>query len=183
MKRVCSIFAAAMFCLSFGVNSCTNEDPANPLEINLSRTATISGVLLLNRDLTVDADDRKWSAPDVTTDIFYVTVPYEELTGNSEAEGDYVVPKSNFKLNSSGEFEITVPVGAKATEVTVKINSFEGTVKKKVGADDKTVKVIWESREIIKKLTPGESYYKEELWNGAGTPLPYTEVTKSGDKP
>jgi len=174
MKKVFSFFALTAIGLSLGVSSCSNEDPAKPLDINLKRTATIKGALLYVSDET-EAAPGVWSAPNVNEDDFYVTVNYSELTGNNNAKGVYVLPKDKIKYaKKDGTFTITVPVGISDTWVNVKINSFEGEVK--IGSND-YFSAIWDSKVGVACVAPSEVTYLQFFWHWGE----YTLIEKVGD--
>jgi hypothetical protein len=182
MKKVFSFFALAAVALSVGLTSCGKEDVAEPLNVDLNRTATVKGKILVNTDETKAAADQKWSAPGGVT--LTATVPYSSLNGSAKT-GDYVVAAEKIQYSSStGEYTITVPVGVNATTVTVKLAQFTGEVKRNVPGttDTKTYSVIWSGSTGSVSVTPGTTGYIAE-WkkNGQGT-TGYTVVTNADDK-
>lgn len=181
MKKVFSFFALVAVVLSVGLTSCGKEDVAEPLNVDLNRTATVKGKILVNADETKDAVDQKWSAPSNVT--LTATVPYRSLNGS--ATGTYVVASDKIQYSSStGEFSITVPVGINATTVTVKLAQFAGEVKKFVGVttDTKTYSVIWSSSTDDIDVTPGTTGYLAPWMKNASGGTDYTVVTNADDK-
>jgi len=158
MKRVFSFFLVIAIFLSLGVNSCTNEDPAKPLDVNLKRTATIKVVLLIDNDETDMIT--KWTTPKDLRDYFYVTVDYSDLI-DCEDCGKYVLPNDRITY-SNGTYSFEAPVGINPTTVNIRISAFEGEVKQ---GPDTYVDVVWSSSEgKIEGLTPGALGYKEFQW-------------------
>ena len=174
MKRVYSFFVTAAICLSLGVNGCTDEDPAKPLDIDMQRTATIQGVLLHNAD--EEQSPQKWSVlpRSFTVDNFFVTVDYEDLTDDFRT-GTYILPKSMISYNNSnGTYHITVPVGKNSTYVEINITSFEGEL---IQSDGKKIAVRWWSDFSWNNLYPGDVWELDFLWYSSEN----DPVIKNGD--
>ena len=167
MKSVSKFYAMAAVALSLGLSNCAKEDPAKPLEIDQTRTATIKGVVLINADITKAPADQKYSAAPIKATDFVVTIPYDAF--NSGASGTYFLPKDKINYNAStGEFTITVPVGGNGTtDVSIVISDFLGTLKKNVSGTDKTVDVIWLASKNIHKrapsVSPGQVVYVDDI--------------------
>lgn len=174
MKKQLFSILAVTTALVLGLTSCAKEDTASNLEVDLSRTATIQGKILVNTDET--AVNPRWSAPSTVSLI--ATVPYSSL--NAQASGTYVIPKENISYESStGIFTIKAPVSVQGTVVTVKFEDFKGEVRQPDGTGTKTVKVIWKSQTRASvTVYPGETY-NLTYWqlNGFG----YIKDTNSGD--
>ena len=185
MKKVVNLFVAAAMGLPLVFSSCAKEDPAKPLEVNWNRTAVLKGTLLINADITKDRADQKLSAPSITRDAFFVSIPYSSL--NSEAEGDYILPKDKIEYKTNGEFTITAPVGVSATKVTVRVSDFSGTLKKTISGTDKTIDVIWKPSKIVGvdgsslSLSPGgTAYFPNWILDAFISEDYYTEVKSDG---
>ncbi len=160
MKKVFNFFAMAAVVLSLGLSGCAKEDPAEPLDVDLNRTAVLKGTILINADIAKTRADQKLSAPSITKDAFIVTLSYSDL--NSGATGTYILPKDKIEYKSTGEFTITAPVGVGETTITVKVSDFTGTLKKTVSGTDKTIDVIWKGSDYAKgslKVVPGQTSY------------------------
>ncbi|MDR2037197.1 MAG: hypothetical protein LBQ60_04670 [Bacteroidales bacterium] len=180
MKKVFSLLAMAAIVLSVGLSSCAKEDTADSLNVDLNRTATIKGKILINEDET--KTEPTWSAPREV--VISATVPYTSLNGNA-AGGTYVIPSSNISYTAStGEFTITAPVGVSGSVVSVKLSQFTGSVRVADPANagsSKTINVIWDSQEKdSNSAKPGETVYLDQ-WE-LSTDAYYTEVKNAGDK-
>lgn len=169
MKKVFSFFALAAIVLSVGLNSCSKDDPADALNVDTERTATLKGKVLINANET----DPRWSAPATVT--ITATVPYNSL--NSKATGNYVVPKENITYTAAtGEFTIIAPVGVTGSTISVTLDQFPGTVTQSAG----TINVIWNKSEGSEKVTPGSVGYLPE-WTKSGSGA-YKVVSSVNDK-
>lgn len=169
----------AAIVLSLGLSGCAKEDPANALDVDMNRTATINGTILVNADITKAPADQKYSAPAITNESFIVTVPYSAL--NSGAAGTYVLPKDKITY-SSGKYVITVPVGVSNTQVTIKISDFTGSLKKTVSGADKTVDVIWKAsaKQASKTVVAGETAYMSDILLDGNSTSDYQDVKTDG---
>lgn len=152
-KQLKNVFVTALLATGLFISSCSTEDPATPLNVNMNQTATVCGKILINRNETVSP--QIWSAPENIS--IMATVPYSSL--NSSATGTYVIPLSNITYKPSGEFEIKAPVGIEGSTITVKFFDFKGTVKTNKKGEG-TYPVIWKGQtQTSTKLYPGETYY------------------------
>ena len=163
------------FLLLLLVYSCNIEDPAKPLEVNLDRTATISGVALIVQDEHLQI----WAPAPIRRADFFVTVAYNQLV--TEANGFYVLPVERISYNATtGVFTITVPAGVVETHVSVTINGFPGHVNRTNPGGDHLPpvrqNVQWKMQNEIVKVSPGGTANHSFLWNGN-----YDEVYGPGD--
>ncbi len=122
-KSVAVVFAA----LSLGLTSCSTEDPASPLTVNVDQTAEIQGTVLMRQNLKPNSKDKiTFDAPQELN--LRVTVAYKDLSGNSSASGNYVVSKDNISYNkNTGKYSIKVPVSQDGCDVKIGIADFYGT--------------------------------------------------------
>jgi hypothetical protein len=176
-KKFLSILTVLAFTL--GLVSCSSsEDPAEPLYVNLERTATITGKILVNEDET--SLSSVWKAPNgVTAASFIATIPYSDL--NSGATGTYIIPQENITYESNtGIFKIKAPVSVRGSVVTVKFQDFNGNVRMLVNGSGRTVPVIWQSKTLTSdKVFPRETY-NLPYWKLNGSYF-YIIDTKAGD--
>lgn len=181
MKKVFNFIAVAVVALSFGLSGCSNEDPASPLDVDMNRTATIQGTILINTDEFADADKQTWSSPKEISVI--ATVDYDQLNPLA-ASGSYTVPTSAITY-SKGNFSFKIPVGVGATDIKVKVQQFTGTVDIKDPADAtkrKTVNVIWDEVDYgTVSVSPAQTKILDEkkLERSLGD---CTDVVIDGDK-
>ena len=133
-----AIFAAA---LTVSLSGCSFEDPAEPLEVDMTRTATIEGTLLWNNNTstippnpaqspstTNPARVPTYTAPPAASINIVATIPYSAL--NPSASGIYTVPQSDITYSATdGKFTVKVPVGIDQSfnVVTINVSSFIGT--------------------------------------------------------
>ena len=188
MKSVCNLFMMAVFALSLGLSGCVKEDPAKPLEVDWSRTATIKGTLLVEGDIFSAVP--KWSAPvpyrGLTDfrEVFIVSIDYNYLV--SRSEGRYYLPKEKISYSLiTGEFTIEVPVGVAPTQVLIRLSDFYGIQKKLIPgstpAKDVDVDVIWRASSrgwSSKWVVAGQTSYFETWKLDAGLA---EEFTQEGD--
>ena len=126
MKKVISFFAATTFMLSIGLSSCVKEDPAKPIEIDWTKTGTVTGKLLFVNDL--NDPNPKYKAPSDSDIEIYATILYSAIAPGMGLSGSYVIPKEKITYKS-GDFSIETPVGNTGGVVTVRVSSFPGTLK------------------------------------------------------
>ena len=109
MKRVYIFLVTAMVSLSFGLTGCAEEDPAKPLDVDWSRTATVKGQILIQ-------DGQELRYPDLTNEDFIVGIPYSCF--KSGVGGMFTIPADKI-IYQHGEFIITVPAGTGQTLVVI----------------------------------------------------------------
>lgn len=173
MKKLFNVAIVAL-ALSFGLSSCGNEDPASPLTVNTSRTATIEGVVLVNANET--ATPAKYSAPENAVTV-EALIPYSSLIPGGGATGNYRVTGTT---NADGTYSLSVPVGANPTTVTVKVLGFKGSVRKTVSGTDKTINVYWKSQtKSAAGLSQGDLSLQNFTLNGSAY---YEEVKSDGSE-
>jgi hypothetical protein len=168
MKKV-SFLAVTAIAVMMGFSSCSNDDPAQPLNVDWNQTATVHGKLLIQNDF-FDASPKWATASDVK---FVATVAYDELA--SGATGTYTVPSDKITYDGrTGEVTVVFPVSRLGTQLSLKLLDFTGSVKI---ADGKTIDVIWQgTTKYSAKLYPGDVDYLED-WQLRY----YTQVVKEGD--
>lgn len=115
------LLLAALFALSF--NSCKQEDPAKPLEVNMEKYATIKGPVLVYMDETVDAP----SFSSIPLNHFSLTTSIANSDLNLLAVGNTGNWTEIFRGNEhydtvSGMFTIRVPVGEGPTKVDLTLS-------------------------------------------------------------
>ncbi|MDR1153984.1 MAG: hypothetical protein LBL04_04680 [Bacteroidales bacterium] len=174
MKKV-SFLAVTAIAATMGLNSCSSDDPAQPLNVDWNQTATVHGKLLIRNDF-VDATPKWTTASDVK---FVATVDYAQLA--SGAEGTYIVPGDKITYDGrTGEVTVVFPVSRMGTQLSLKLLDFTGSVKISDGnGGSKTVDVIWKGTPTSKtsdKMYPGDVGYLTN-WQLQG----YTQVVKEGD--
>ncbi len=112
-KYLLNLFVATVVACGLSFTSCSSDDPASPLEVDLNKTATISGTILVNANVAEeDAEDIKWSAPasiTITASVDYSELNTQATSGSYRVNGTY--------SSSTGKFEIRVPVGANGSIV------------------------------------------------------------------
>ena len=126
MKKVISFFAATTFMLSIGLSSCVKEDPAKPIEIDWTKTGTVTGKLLYVND--PDAANPVYKAPSGNDIEIYATILYSAIAPGMGLSGSYVIPKEKISYKS-GDYSIETPVGNTGGVVTVRVSSFFGSKK------------------------------------------------------
>ena len=149
MKSACNLIMMAVFVLSLGLSGCVEEDPAKPLEVDWSRTATLKGKILINEDISTGKPQR-WTSPNITNQYFVVTMDYSELI--TTATGVYFLPNEKIDYNrNTGVFIITVPVGIYPMDISVHMTNFDGQlIKDRVGVSDETetFNIIWQASKL-----------------------------------
>lgn len=157
MKKVFSFVAASLAVLSLSFTSCT-EDPAQPLSVDMSagKTATISGTLLVNPDLTKNEADQTYEGQSTT---IIVTVPYSDIMNDSKVQGNWVTTVTS---DNKGVFSVEVPTNPKGVAVSFAVSDVRGSQKKYVGSDSKTLSGVWKF-EISQEngVKPGQIILKE----------------------
>lgn len=134
-KQLFSILAVAA-ALVLSLSNCSNDDPADALEVNIERTATITGTIVIQQNQQRDADGKLYySVPQMTANDIKVTVAYTQL-GYAVA-GVYEVPTSNITFDTAtGRYTIISPVGPSATDVVITLNDISGTQNQDTGELD-----------------------------------------------
>ncbi|MDR1667206.1 MAG: hypothetical protein LBS03_05900 [Bacteroidales bacterium] len=174
MKKV-SFYAVTAIAVVMGFSSCSNDDPAEPLNVNWNQTATVHGKVLI-QDNFEPSGTPKWTTSSAVK--FVATVPYSQLAPG--ASGTYTVPSDKITYNAtSGEVTVEVPVSKNnITALTLKVLAFEGEVTDYNGDD---IDVIWGSKtKTTNALSPGEVAYLETFKYQSSSD--YTEVVKKGDE-
>jgi len=97
------------------------EDPAKPIEIDWTKTGTVTGKLLYVNDLNIT--NPVYKAPPGNDIEIYATIPYDDIVPG--ISGTYVIPKEKIKYES-GTYTIETPVGNSGGSVYVSISDFYG---------------------------------------------------------
>ena len=158
MKKVFRFFVAAAIALPLALSSCSKEDPAEPLEVDLTKSGTFKVTLLAVTNTF--ASPQVYAAAPITKDNIVATVPYNTL--NSSASGNYLIPKGNIDYNTStGVLEVkNVPTVENGITLTVKIIPVLGTRTEpsSTGTESVSVAGIWSySYSITENILPGAS--------------------------
>ena len=127
MKKVFCFFAAAAIGLPLMLSSCAKEDPAKPLEVNLSKTGTFKTTILAVTNTTVTP--QTYAAAPITKENIVATVLLRQLNPGLGASNTstYLVPNSDIDYNAStGVLEIKVPTVDAGVTLTVSIISASG---------------------------------------------------------
>ncbi|MDR0713569.1 MAG: hypothetical protein LBF89_04830 [Bacteroidales bacterium] len=172
MKRL-SFLAVTAIVVTIGFSSCSNDDPAQPLNVDWNQTATVYGKVLIVDDFT--NTPRKWTTADKVNIV--ATVAYSSL--NPQASGTYQIPSDKITYTpSTGEVQVVAPVGRNGTQVNLKLLNFKGSVKLSGG----TIDVIWQgSTRTVYDLYPGDVAYLSDNWELKSS-YDYTPVANKGDE-
>ena len=117
-KQLFSILAMAV--LALGLTSCSKDDPAQPVTVDETATATIIGYVSYVPDLSTG----KTAYPAGSDVTVTATVPYSSLnggiaTGNLEIAASYNA--------TTGQYKIDVPATLATTAlVTINVSAFTG---------------------------------------------------------
>jgi len=122
MKKFLYFFCATAMVLSLGLSSCVKEDPARPLEVDLSKTATVQGRILFNTDLTLT--EPVLTAPSAANVTITARINYSSIVNGGS--GVHIIQNITYNA-STGDFTIQVPVSEWGGTVTISINDFTGT--------------------------------------------------------
>ncbi|KGN80469.1 hypothetical protein HW49_05305 [Porphyromonadaceae bacterium COT-184 OH4590] len=152
MKKIFNFVAVAITAFSLSLVSC-KEDPATPLAVNMSegKTATISGTLLVNPNLSAGTPTYKG----METKIL-VSVPYAEIFEDAKAKGSWSTVVSS---DNKGEFTVTVPASVKGVTVTFTASDVRG---EQVNSAGKSIKGVWKFRIAGENVTSGKTVVKEQ---------------------
>ena len=168
MKRVFLFFVTAVITLSLGLTGCVKEDPAKALEVDLNRTATIDG-----RVLVFELEDEGiWSVAKSVP--MSARVRYTDLNEFAASGTYYTV---DFQTDAFGEFKVDVPVGANgSTRVEIRLHQFKSKVTPPVGDD---INVIWGVENKTEWIRPGETRFIR--WEITRATNGWTQDTKKDD--
>jgi len=181
MKRVFSFFTVTALVLLVSLNGCVQEDPAKPMEIDWSRTATLKGVVMVNSDVTKVSSDQVWRAADITSDNFIVTINYPDLANG--ATGVYTVPKENIVYTKSDGYTIVAPVGLYGTTIRIKVTDFNGTLLRMVDFESTNLDVVWRSSDqekAVSNVMGGETRYVQDIMLDGNEFSHYSQILKDG---
>ena len=119
-KQLFSILAMAI--LALGLTSCSKDDPAQPVTVDETATATIIGYVSFVPDLTGAAKPAYPAGSNVT---ITATVPYSSLNGEITTTGNLEIAASYDA--TTGRYKIDVPATLAATaSVTINVSAFTG---------------------------------------------------------
>ena len=178
MKKVVKFFAAAAIGLPLVFNSCASEDPAKPVELDLSQTGTFKVTILAVTDRSVT--DQTFVPAPIKAEHIVAYVPYYDLSPIVN-DGNYFIPKQDIKYDeTTGVLEITVPtVYNKMVSLYVDILEASGECKVEVDGKSKTVKgkwYIWEGQMSV-SLMPCQNIFYGTVYMGF-----FPEGAKVGDE-
>lgn len=151
MKKHLFTVMALAATLTLGLTSCTKEDPASPLVIDMQKTATVEGTLLVNPDITKAPADQKYDALKDVQIVAYVK--YSTLNPNAST-GSYTV-KATY-TSSTGKFSVVVPATEDGVTVTFAVSDVAGEQKQVVGPDNVTIVGTWSFNIPSQSLKAGQ---------------------------
>lgn len=153
MRKFFSFVAVALTVVSLSLVSC-KEDPATALTVNMSeeKTATISGTLLVNPNLSVGTPTYKG----METQIL-VSVPYSDIFEDVNAKGSWSTIISS---NSRGEFTVTVPASVSGVKVSFTASDVKG---EQINATGKSIKGVWKFNIADETVKSGKKVVKEQV--------------------
>ena len=146
-KRFLHIVAFFALAAGLSLTSCSKEDPAEaipnePASVDTGRTATITGYVVMQDDISVAQP--VFSAPAAANFKMTVSIPYTDLMGANYRGVVANWTTTNVDYNASnGKFTATVPVGLNKSTVTLTLASFVGTQKQDVAGNTVTKNGIW----------------------------------------
>jgi hypothetical protein len=153
-KNILSVMALAA--IMIGSVSCAKEDPALPLNqfntLTNENSATVSGVLLVNPDITKDWDEQKYAA--LANAQIKVTVSNQSLYGGA-ASGDWA---TFVTTDQKGEFTVKVPATVGGVTVRFAVSATKGSQRRPVGTDDKLVEGYWTFGTFNESVLSGMTY-------------------------
>ena len=157
MKKLINYVAVFVAALSLSLAACSTEDPAEPKSLNMAegKTATISGTLLVNSDITKPLVDQKYSA--VRDVKIIVTVPYKDIFSDS-SKGSW---STTVTTDSKGEFKVTVPASEDGVDVSFTASDIKGSQRQFVGLDPKSIDGIWKFTISKESAKSGQAIIKE----------------------
>lgn len=117
MKKVnvLSVFLAAMMLLVAG---CTKDEQSSPIELDLTKTATIKGVIKADLNLT---NQELEFAPQGTTVLFRIET--SQFTNLPNFSDNYLIYQA--QVQGAGQYEISLPVNEKGIEIVILPDDFE----------------------------------------------------------
>lgn len=121
-KHLFSVLAVAT-ALILGLSSCAKEDPASPLNADMTQTATIIGYITYEPNLSIPAPNTTVFVPSANVKIT-ATMNYSDIKAGTT--GKFILPTSYDE--STGLYKVEVPAtNNAAANVTVSIDSYVGT--------------------------------------------------------
>ena len=151
MKKVFSIFVVAIIALPFIFSSCAEEDPAQPLVVDKTKSGTLSVNILAVINTTTTPT--VYAAAPITLDNVVAWVNNNEL--NSSASGRYLVPRSDMTWNNG-----VLTINAPTTEsgVTLNVNILPALGTRTEGTPAAPVPGIWSiSSNFTGAIYPGNT--------------------------
>lgn len=119
-KKLFGLLSVCCMALVLGFTSCKQEDPAEPLNVNMDKYATIQGTVLINKNTSLDADAQRYSS--IRPDDFILTTVIRNaelnaLAGASSGNWTRIFTGKEYYNDTDGTFTIKVPVGEEPTSV------------------------------------------------------------------
>ncbi len=124
MKKLFSVFAMAALALSFGLTSCSDEDPAEAWNVDMTANSKITGYVTYQPDLSAATPTAYPKSADVK---FVATAKYSDINGRLTTTDAFDLTTSYDE--STGMYTINVPASAAGLNVAITFSGFSGSQK------------------------------------------------------